>query len=65
VFCLHVCLCYVFVPEVGVGSPSTRVTDGCELPCECCERKLPPRQCVLFITEAFETHFVTELAFSS
>ena len=34
VFCLHICLCE------GVGSPGSRVTGSCELPCGCWEWNL-------------------------
>lgn len=45
VFCLHMCMhttCvqYLRNPEEGIGSPSTGITDGCELPCKFWEPNL-------------------------
>jgi hypothetical protein len=33
----HMCACCPWRPEVGIRSPGTGVTDGCEIPCGCQE----------------------------
>jgi hypothetical protein len=50
VFCLHVCLCAKSVPGACGGQkrlldiPGTRIIDGCQPPCGCCEPKPDPPQ---------------------
>lgn len=48
VFCMHICLCTTSMPRFSRGSkrgvrpPRTGVSDGCELPCGCCELNQDP-----------------------